>query len=30
MMGIRNCHRVAEDWKEWSRILSEAKVHDGL
>jgi hypothetical protein len=25
VMGIRNCHRVARDRKEWRRTVSDAK-----
>jgi hypothetical protein len=30
IMGIRNWHAVAKDRQEWRKILSEAKVHNGL
>ena len=30
IMGRRNWHPVARDWKEWRRNLLEAKVGDGL
>jgi hypothetical protein len=30
IMGIRNWHAVAKDRQEWRKIISEAKVHNGL
>jgi hypothetical protein len=30
IMGISNCHAVAKDRQEWSKIVLEAKVHNGL
>jgi hypothetical protein len=30
IMGIRNWLTVARDWKEWRRIVLEAKVHTRL
>jgi len=28
IMGIRNWHSMASDWKVWRRILLEARVHN--
>jgi hypothetical protein len=30
IMGIRNWHAVAKDRQEWRKIVSEAKVYNGL
>jgi hypothetical protein len=30
IMGIRNWHAVAKYRQEWRKIVSEAKVHNGL
>jgi hypothetical protein len=30
IMGLKNWHAQARDWKEWKWIVLEAKVHNSL